>query len=334
MTPDEMIDRRRLRRKLGFWRLVTLVMLGALALALFSVSGLSDRFSKRGADHVARVEIKGVITNDAKMIELLEKLGRKDQVKAVILDVSSPGGSTVGGEAIYEAVRMLSEKKPVVTSVGTLAASAGYMIACGSERIIARRSSIVGSIGVLFQYGDVSTLFEKIGVKVDAIKSAPLKAEPSPFHPASDEAKAMIAKVVDDTYAWFVGLVAERRNFTAEKAKSLADGSIFTGSQGLANGLVDEIGDEETARKWLVANKALDKNIKIVEWKPEAEQGLFANPASSQRFATLLNLLGLPAQESLSQTLQDQLSRRLFLDGLVSVMQIETSKSGFPENSQ
>ena len=319
MNADEIIDRRRLRRKLTFWRIAALLVLGALAIALFAASGIAERFGRKGSDHIARVKIEGVITNDRKMLELLEDLGKKNQVKAVLLDISSPGGSTVGGEAIYEAVRKLAEKKPVVTSVGTLAASAGYMIACGSDHIVARRSSIVGSIGVLFQYGDVSGLLDKVGVKVDAIKSAPLKAEPSPFHPASDEAKAMIAKVVGDTFDWFVGLVAERRGFDMAKARSLADGSVFNGSQGLANGLIDEIGDEETARKWLVSEKSVSDKLKLVDWKPAPDEGYFANPAA---LVTIARLLGIHLDASQAQGLQKVLEKRLFLDGLVSMLQI------------
>ncbi|MCB1451502.1 MAG: signal peptide peptidase SppA [Nitratireductor sp.] len=325
MNADEIIDRRRLRRKLTFWRIGALLVLGALAIALFAASGLAERFGKKGSDHIARVKIEGVITNDRKMLDLFEELGKKQQVKAVILDMSSPGGSTVGGEAMYEAVRKLAEKKPVVTSVGTLAASAGYMIACGSDHIIARRSSIVGSIGVLFQYGDVSGLLDKVGVKVDAIKSAPLKAEPSPFHPASDEAKAMIGKVVGDTFEWFVGLVAERRGFDMTKARALADGSVFTGSQGLSNGLVDEIGDEETARKWLVSEKSLSDKLKVIEWKPRADDGYFANPAA---LITMARLFGINLDSNQAVNLQKALEKRLFLDGLVSMLQIDLSAGG------
>ncbi|MEZ5872881.1 MAG: signal peptide peptidase SppA [Nitratireductor sp.] len=324
-SADEIIDRRRMRRKLTFWRIAALLVLGALAISLFAASGLGELFGKKGSDHIARVSIEGVITNDRKMLDLFEELGKKQQVKAVILDMSSPGGSTVGGEAMYEAVRKLAEKKPVVTSVGTLAASAGYMIACGSDHIVARRSSIVGSIGVLFQYGDVSGLLDKVGVKVDAIKSAPLKAEPSPFHPASDEAKAMIGKVVGDTFDWFVGLVAERRGFDMTKARALADGSVFTGSQGLSNGLIDEIGDEETARKWLVSQKSIPEKLKIVEWKPAADSAYFDNPAA---LAGIARLFGIHLDNGQAASLQKAVGRRLFLDGLVSMLQINMLAGG------
>lgn len=314
---DEIIDRRRLRRKLVFWRVVSLLALIAFIFALLEVSGVAERLTRKGSNHIARVEVSGVITNNRPLLKLFEELGKKKQVKAVIVDISSPGGSTVGGEAIYEAVRTLAQKKPVTASVGTLAASAGYMVACASDHIVARRSSIVGSIGVLFQYGDVSGLLDKIGVNVDAIKSAPLKAEPSPFHPASEEAKQMISRLIGDSYDWFVTLVAERRNFTPEKARSLADGSIFTGAQGLANGLVDEIGDEDTARKWLVAEHGISDDLKIVEWKPK-ESGTYVT--GSATLSAVLRLFGLEASDLWK--VREALDKRLFLDGLVSLMQI------------
>ncbi len=317
---ESLIERRRLRRKLGFWRGATLLALAGLVIALAGVSGVAERFAAAGADQIARVRISGFISNDRDLIELLGDLKEKKKVKAVILDISSSGGSTVGGEAIYEAVRALAAEKPVAATVGTLAASAGYMIACGADHVVAHRSSIVGSIGVLFQFGDVSTLLDRIGVKVDAVKSSPLKAEPSPFKPASEESKQMLARVVNGSYDWFVGLVAERRKLEPERARQLADGSIFTGEQGLANGLIDEIGDEETAKAWLVAERGIDKKLKIREWKPKRDDGLLSNPLGATALARWLGI-GINSGEAVA--LQQVFQRRVFVDGLVSVLQID-----------
>lgn len=316
LTADEIIERRRMRRKVAFWRVAAFLVLAAAIIAVAAAGGL---FEGRMRDHVARVKIEGFISDDRKLVEMLDRISRNEHVRAVILDISSPGGSTVGGEAIYEAVRKLNETKPVVASVGTLAASAAYMIACGTERIVARNSSIVGSIGVLFQYGDASVLLDKIGVKIDAIKSSPLKAEPSPFAPASEEAKQMIGRVVSDSYEFFVGLVAERRKLEPFKARQLADGSIFTGTQGLANGLVDEIGGEDVAKDWLAKEKSIPKDLKIIEWKPDREDdGVFGNVAG---MAQLIRLLGVEPYALELMQLRELLSKSLFLDGLVSVMQ-------------
>ncbi len=317
---DAIIDRRNLRRKVSFWRIATILVMVALLTSLAFLSGLGDQYSKRNSSHIAQVEIEGFISNDQPLIDLLGELEENDNIEGVILKISSPGGSTVGGEAIYEATRSLAEKKPVVTTVGTLAASAGYMIASASDHIVARRSSIVGSIGVLFQYADASRLLDKIGVKIDTVKSSPLKAEPSPFQPTSEEAIAMIDRLIQDSYVWFVDIVAERRNMEKFKAKSLADGSIFTGNQGMANGLIDAIGGEDVAVKWLTDERDVTENLEIIEWKPKRPgSGVFQNPAAVRFIARILgiNLSGTEASE-----LEKFLRERLLLDGLVSIWQV------------
>ena len=318
---EAIIEQRHLRRKITFWRIFTFVILACLILALTKASGLGELFGKRNQAHIARVNISGVITNDKHMLDLLGKVKSEENVKAVILNISSPGGSTVGGEAIYEAVRDIASKKPVATSVGTLAASAGYMIASASDHIVARRSSIVGSIGVIFQYPDASRLMEKIGIQMQEIKSSPMKAEPSPFHKTSEEAKQMINNVVRDSYDWFVDLVAQRRNLSKTEALKLADGSVFSGSQGVANKLIDEVGDEASAKAWLVKEKGINKNLDIISWKPDDDQqGLFANPAG---MTWLLRLFGIDTRPDTLPNALNELGRRiperLFLDGLVSM---------------
>lgn len=317
LAADQLVDRSRMRRKLTFWRIATLLLVFVAILAMLGAAGVFEQLGRKSSPHIARVEIGGVITNDRPLLELLEELGEKDSVKAVILDISTPGGSTVGGEAIYNAVRELDEIKPVATSVGTVAASAGYMIATGSRHIIAHRSSVVGSIGVIFQYGQVSELLDRIGVEMNEVKSAPLKAEPSPFRPTSPEARAMIERLVMDSYDWFVGLVAERRGLPEPRARQLADGSIFTGAQGLENGLIDEIGNLETARNWLISEAGLDEDIKVHEWKPDRDsEDYLTSPA-----ARLLRLLGIGAGHSIENAVREVLPDRLFLDGLVSMLQ-------------
>ncbi len=294
-----------------------------LTIALVSIALVlgGDRiFTGKGSDHIARVTIDGVIVNDKVAVDFLKKLEKDDHVKGVILAVSSPGGSTVGGEALYEAIRSLAEKKPVVTSVGTLAASAGYMIAAASDHIVARRSSIVGSIGVLFQYVDATELLGKVGVKVESIKSAPLKAEPSPFNATTEEERRMIDNIVRDSYEWFVELVSERRALDGQDVAKLADGSIFTGAQGLQNGLIDAIGGEEVAKKWLIEERGLKDSLKIIDRKPRRPgDGLFVNPVGMQRIA---RHFGIDLNQTEALELERTLKRLLLLDGLVSIWQV------------
>ncbi|WP_457302942.1 S49 family peptidase, partial [Phyllobacterium sp. P5_D12] len=190
--------------------------------------------------------------------------------------------------------------------------------------IVARQSSIIGSIGVLFQYPDISELLTKIGVKVETIKSSPLKAEPNFFNPASDEAKAMIHRMIIDSYDWFVGLVQERRKFTHEQALALADGSVFTGRQAVANKLIDELGGEDKAIAWL-KTKGIDAKLPVVEWKPveKSSLGMFF---SHSALKMLTRYLGIP--EESAGVLRELTGDRMFLDGLVSVWHVDGKPVG------
>ena len=313
MRADDMIDRRRLRRKLTFWRVAALAV-AAIALIALSTWVYRDDFTGQAVDHIAKVRIEGTITEDEELIKRLETIRESSKVKGVILSIDSPGGTTVGGESIFEEVRKLAADKPVVAEVGTLAASAGYMIASAADHIVARKSSIVGSIGVLIQYPDVSGLMDKLGIKLEEVKSSPLKASPSPFKPTNDDERAMVRKLILDSYDWFVGIVADRRKMTHEQALALADGSIFTGRQALANHLIDAVGGETEAIDWL-STKGVDAKLKVVEWKDTERRGGFL--FSKTMAKTIAGALGLP--DAGGDVVHEIGADRLFLDGLVSV---------------
>ncbi|MCO5155974.1 MAG: signal peptide peptidase SppA [Aquamicrobium sp.] len=299
---DDIIDRRRLRRKLTFWRVAAFVV---AALAIAGAASFAMRDSLSVADQIARVRIEGTITENEELLKRLKRIGEAAHVKGVIVTVDSPGGTTAGGEAIYEAVRKLAGEKPVVAQVGTLAASAGYMIASAADHIVARQSSIVGSIGVLVQFPDVTGLMDMVGVKLEGVKSSPLKAEPSPFTPTTEEERAMLRALVMDSYDWFVGLVEERRPLSRAEVLAVADGSIFTGRQALERKLVDSLGGEEKAIEWL-ASKGVDDKLDVIEWKPEPRGGLLSTLSAASVIGALTGLDRAGTD-------------RLFLDGLVSV---------------
>ena len=319
LRADEMIDRRRLRRKLTFWR-VAAIAIAAIAIAASAGWTMRDSLGGVTADHVAKIRIDGTITEDEELLERLKKVTESASVKGVILSIDSPGGTTAGGEAIYEAVRKLAAAKPVVAQVGTLAASAGYMIASATDHIVARQSSIVGSIGVLVQFPNFTGLMEKIGVTLDEVKSSPLKAEPSPFNVTTEDERAMLRKMILDSYDWFVGLVDERRPLSRTEVLALADGSIFTGRQALQNKLIDALGGEEVARGWLT-EKGIDEKLHTVEWKPRGSTAGFLLP--SALIESVARLLGLPVESA--DLLRELGGRRIFLDGLVSVWHPENA---------
>lgn len=310
---DELIDRRQLRRKLTFWRVIAFSVV-ALALVAAAVWMSGDRVAQT-QDHIAKIKIEGTITEDEDLLELLQNVREADAVKGVVLSIDSPGGTTAGGEAIFDEVRRLAEAKPVVAQVGTLAASAGYMIASASDHIVARQSSIVGSIGVLVQFPNVSGLMDKLGVTLDEIKSSPLKAEPSPFNPTTEPERAMMQALILDSYNWFVGLVDERRPMSREEVMAVADGSVFTGRQALAKKLVDTLGGEREAIAWL-EGKGVPGKLKVIEWETESSSGSWLFGQAAARLGALLGW-GAGSRNLLSELGGD----RLFLDGLVSVWQ-------------
>ncbi len=311
-TADEIIDRRRLRKKLTFWRVATLLV-AAIAIVAASVRMFGDHIGGMSSDHVAKVRIEGTIVENDELVSRLEKIAKSEQVRGLIVVIDSPGGTTTGGETLFEAVRDVAEKKPVVAQVGSLAASAGYMVASAADHIVARQTSIVGSIGVLVQFPEFTGLMEKVGIGVEEIKSSPLKAEPSPFNETTEDERAMIRHMVLDSYNWFVDLVAERRPLDRAHVLEVADGSVFTGRQAVDKKLVDALGGEKAVRKWL-EDKGLDPDLDIVEWKEDRNDGLLGSLDASGSF---VRWLGLTTQQD------DILERlgvdRMFLDGLVSV---------------
>lgn len=310
MDQNSVFDRHNLRRKLRFWRIATVLV---VLLIIGSVI-LTQNEEIISSDHIARVEINGIIQDDDELIARLDSIAEDEYAKALILTISSPGGTTFGGERIYKAIKRVSEKKPVVADIRTLAASAGYMIAAASDHIVAGETSIVGSIGVIFQYPQVSELLEKIGVSYEEIKSSPLKAEPSPFHPASDEAIAMINSMVIDSYDWFVDLVAENRDLTRAETLKIADGSIFTGRQSLENKLIDSLGGEAEIRAFL-ETKEVSEELDIIERrKPRVPQAPFFMGSFE---GIIQKILGFDSKIP-PNWLKDQ---KLFLDGLLSVWQ-------------
>lgn len=266
---DLIADRRRLRRKLGFWRaLAFLGLIGAVLLAGLASSG---RDALPGQTHIAKLAIKGLIAGDQRTLDLIKDVGDSRATAGVLVMIDSPGGTTAGSEAIYDSLRRLAEKKPTVAVVGTMAASGAYIAALACDRIVAQQTALVGSIGVLVQYPNFVKLLDTIGVKVEEVKSSPLKAAPNGFEPTSPEARAALASLVGDTYDWFKGLVRERRHFGDAELAAVADGRVFTGRQGLGLKLVDQIGGERDAVAWLERERGVAKDLPVREWKSRSE---------------------------------------------------------------
>jgi protease IV len=315
LDSDLIVDRRRIRRKLTFWR----VLAAVIAIAAITVIGmmLSPRgrgaFSSAGS--IARVSIEGLIRSDQERVEALERL-EKSQAAAVVVHINSPGGTTAGSEQLYDSLMRLKAKKPLVVVVEGLAASGGYITAIAADHIVAQQSSLVGSIGVLFQYPNFSELLKTVGVQVEEVKSSPLKAAPNGFEPTSPEAREALNALVKDSYAWFKGLVKERRGMDDAQLEKVSDGRVFTGRQAVELKLIDELGDEKTAIAWLVAQKNVQKDLPVRDYTlaPRFGDLTFLRTAAS----ITLEAVGLSA---IAHQVEQVGVDRLGLDGMLALWQ-------------
>ena len=317
LDSDVIVDRRRIRRKLTFWR----VTAALVAIAAIVIVGVIATPGGRGAlttsGSIARVHIDGLIRSNADRVEALERL-EKSRAAAVIVHVNSPGGTTAGSEQLYDALTRLKAKKPLVVVVEGLAASGGYITAIAADHIVAQQSSLVGSIGVLFQFPNFGELLKAVGVKVEEVKSSPLKAAPNGFEPTSPEARAALDSLVKDSYAWFRGLVKERRGMDDGLLEKVADGRVFTGRQAIDLKLVDQLGDEKTAISWLVAQKGVKADLPVRDYKLSPRFGdlTFLRTAA----AVTLDALGLRAiARQIEQSGMAQAVDRLGLDGMLAL---------------
>jgi len=314
---DFIVDRRRMRRKLTFWRVVTVFI------AIVAVVGAGLAFSNRGAitggpgGGIARVNIEGLIRGNRPRSEALTRLAESN-AKAVIVHINSPGGTVAGSEELYESLIKVKAKKPMVVVVDGLAASGGYIAAMASDRIVAQQSAIVGSIGVIFQYPNVTELLKTIGVQVESIKSSPLKAAPSGYEPTSPEARAAVESIVRDSFDWFKGLVRDRRHLDDASLQKVSDGRVFTGRQAVELKLIDGLGDEQAAVDWLAKEKNIDAKTPVRDYPLSPRFGDL--PFLRLALHGTLDLVGLKGlAEHFKEWGALQAVERLNLDGLLAL---------------
>ena len=314
LDADSILDRRRMRRKLTFWR-VSAIVIAVLAVIGAGAALAPKRLLPEG-NYIARIRIQGLIRGNQDRVEALDRLSRS-AARAVIVHVDSPGGTTAGSQQLYDSLRALQAKKPMVVVVDGLAASGAYIAAISADHIIAEDTSLVGSIGVLFQYPNFTQVLKTIGIQVEEIKSSPLKAAPSGFEPTSPEARAAINAIVVDSYAWFKGLVQDRRHMDEAQLASVDDGRVFTGRQGVGLKLVDELGNETTARAWLAREKKVPANTPVRDYSLEPR---FSELSFLHVAALAFRAVGLSAvAQNLEQWGGVQAIERLNLDGLLAL---------------
>src|SRR6266436_3603643 len=317
LDSDVIVDRRRIRRKLTFWRVAAVLAAIVAIVTVGVVATPGGRSALTTSGSIARINIEGLIRSDNDRVEALERL-ENSHVPAVVVHINSPGGTTAGSEQLYDALTRLKAKKPLVVVVEGLAASGGYITAIAADHIVAQQSSLVGSIGVLFQYPNFTDLLKTVGVQVEEVKSSPLKAAPNGFEPTSPEARAALDALVRDSYAWFRGLVKERRGMDDALLEKVADGRVFTGRQAVELKLVDQIGDEKAAIAWLVAEKSVKRDLPVRDFKLSPRFGdlTFLRSAAS----ITLDALGLGSvARQIEQAGVAQAVDRFGLDGMLAL---------------
>jgi protease-4 len=206
-----------------------------------------DDWSLQSGEKVAVLPVTGLIADSEVPIEQLKKFAKDDSVKAIVIRINSPGGGVGPSQEIYEEVKKLKGKKIVLASMGALAASGGYYIACGTQKIYANPGTITGSIGVIMNFVNVKELIEKIGLKGMVVKSGAFKDIGSPVRDMKPEERELLQGVIDNVHSQFIAAVADARKMDRESVAKIADGRIFSGEQAKALGLVDALGNLEDA---------------------------------------------------------------------------------------
>jgi len=311
LDADLMVDRRRLRKQVTVWRVLTALAVIAALLSGGVFAARQTGLVVAEGEHVARIRVAGMILPDRQLLETFDRVARSSNAKALLVEIDSPGGSAAASEAIHAAMRRVAERKPVVATIGSLGASGAYITAIGADHIVAQQTSLVGSIGVIVQWADLSDMLSRLGIRFDEVKSTPLKATPSPFAPTSEEARAALRQSILDTYVWFTDLVKSRRGLDDAAMAQVSDGRVWTGRQAVTNRLVDAVGDVTTARDWLQRERSVPRSLSLVEYRPRREgvQGFLPQVALAAAHS-----LGVPS--SWLPALSDPEAR---LDGLVSL---------------
>ena len=291
LDADEWLDRQKLKQSLLKWRIAGLVLSALLVIAFIQPW---DRFDdSTDQPHVAVLALEGVLQEDPELIEALDRAQSDDAVRALIIQVNSPGSTFVGGESLYNAILRVGAKKPVVAEMGTLATSGGYMVSLAADRIFAHQGTVTGSIGVIMQMASLREALANIGIHPKTYRSGPLKAQPNVLEDPTPEVDAATMRLIDDMHDLFVDMVAARRPFDRATAQTLADGRVFTGRQALQAKLIDAIGGRVEARDWLAVQKGISKDLPAFPLEIERDDAPFLLREFRQTVGKILSMEGL-----------------------------------------
>lgn len=290
---DYIIDRYKLKNSVNKWKFIALILLLIALFTIFYHKG--DGVSGIKSDYIASIDITGMLMQNKETIKSLNKIANDSNIKAVLVNINSSGGTGVGGESLYREFRKIAEKKPIVASIGEIGASAAYMAAIGTDRIYAYDISLVGSIGVIIMNIEVSELAKKHGINLELIKSSPLKGIPNYFEKLNGQQKEYVQSLVDESNKFFIELVKKRRDLSEDDLKKVSDGRIFTGSKANQLKLIDQIGDGADAVKWLKSKENLKnlevKNYNLVKPASKLEKLMEYSDNVKLIFSTIFNTI-------------------------------------------
>ena len=299
LTPDFLFEREALKEQLKKWK-----WLFCLALIIFIIILSKNSLKTDTHHHIARIRIDGVIEHDPELLDTLKEIGKNVNIKAVILHINSPGSTAFGGEELYYALKQLTKNKPIVSVLETVAASGGYMIALGTDYIVARNMTITGSIGVIWQSFEAVELANKLGIKFISFKSSPLKAAPNPMEAITPDAEEAAMETIKDSYQVFLKMLMEGRKMPEAQALKLADGRVYTGKRAKELKLIDAIGGEDEALVWLETERKIPNNIKIEDINWNKPRGFLQE--LSQFFRNTNSMLGkILGHSSVSMAIAD-----------------------------
>ena len=275
MNKNEILEKYLTQRNIFLKRFILFIII------FLAISSLL-LFKSKDTDFIAKVTIEGVITNPTKTLNDLDEISNSLNVKALLINVNSPGGTFVGSKELYDKIKEISEKIPVVTYMKEMATSGGYLVSLASEKVFGNIGTITGSIGVILQTAEITSLLEKIGINPVVIKSGNLKATPNPLEKINESESKYLNEIVKIMQDEFLKLVTENRKIEKTKLEIIADGRIFTGKQAMELNLIDFIGSEKDAIEWLKNEAKIIKEIDIIDYSKENNYEKLLN----------LNLLG------------------------------------------
>ena len=262
MKRNEILEKYLSKRSLIVKRFATVLISIILIFSFFL-------FTSKKKDFIATISIEGIISNPEDTLNDLENINKSSNAKALLVNINSPGGTFVSSKELYDKIKEISKKIPVVTYMREMATSGGYLVSLASQKIFSNIGTITGSVGVILQTAEITELLEKIGINPIVIKSGKLKATPNPLEGLSENDSRYLNDVIKSMQLEFLSLLSENRNIESKTLEIISDGRIFTGKQAKELNLIDFIGSKSDAIKWLKDEAKLPQDIDILDFSKE-----------------------------------------------------------------